>query len=120
MSVIQPHVIEHKPSFWSRPRLFVAALIVMAAGVGGAIYSQDTVKAVATLATNTQEPAAQVVATWKFNRSLLPPQRPIRVWNCGPFLKMAPLFPWACCPRTVRASSASTRASRQVSVNRCN
>ena len=35
MTTIHPQVIDHKPSFWSRPRLFIGACAVVAAGIGG-------------------------------------------------------------------------------------
>ena len=62
MTAIQPQVIEQKPPFWSRPRLFVGACAVVIAGIGGALYTQDSVKAAATLVTTTQQPAAQIMA----------------------------------------------------------
>ena len=61
MTAIQPQVIDHKPSFWSRPRLFIGACAVVAAGIGAALYTQDTVKSAATLVTTTQQPAAQII-----------------------------------------------------------
>ncbi|KAA6194330.1 anti-sigma factor [Pseudomonas salmasensis] len=62
MTAIQPPVIEHKPAFWSRPRLFIGACVVVVAGIGGALYTQDSVKSAATLVTTTQQPAAQIMA----------------------------------------------------------
>ncbi|MBJ2177316.1 anti-sigma factor [Pseudomonas veronii] len=62
MTTIHPQVIDHKPSFWSRPRLFIGACAVVAAGIGGALYTQDSVKSAATLVTTTQQPAAQIMA----------------------------------------------------------
>jgi anti-sigma-K factor RskA len=62
MTAIQPQVIEHKPSFWSRSRLFIGVCVVVVAGVGGAIYTQDNVKSAALLVTTTQQPAAQIMA----------------------------------------------------------
>ncbi|MFC6336938.1 hypothetical protein GIR22_08095 [Pseudomonas sp. CCM 7891] len=62
MNSPQPHVIEHKPSFWSRPRLFIATCVVVVAGLGGAIYTQDDVKSAATLVTTNQQPATQIRA----------------------------------------------------------
>ncbi len=63
MTTIQPQVIDHKPSFWSRPRLFIGACAVVIAGIGGALYTQDSVKSAATLVTTTsQQPAAQIMA----------------------------------------------------------
>ncbi|WP_460133459.1 anti-sigma factor domain-containing protein [Pseudomonas sp. S1_E04] len=62
MTAIQPQVIEHKPPFWSRTRLFIGACVVVVAGIGGALYTQDSVKAAATLVTTTQQPAAQIMA----------------------------------------------------------
>ncbi|WP_395610243.1 anti-sigma factor domain-containing protein [Pseudomonas sp. B22129] len=62
MTAIQPQVIDQKPSFWSGPRLFIGACLVVAAGVGGALYTQDTVKSAATLVTTEQQPAAQIMA----------------------------------------------------------
>ena len=41
MTAIKPQVIEHKPPFWSRPRLFIGACVVVVAGIGGAIYTQS-------------------------------------------------------------------------------
>ncbi|QJI31456.1 hypothetical protein HKK55_23075 [Pseudomonas sp. ADAK18] len=62
MTATDSHVIDHKPSFWNRPRLFVGACLVVAAGIGGAIYTQDNVKSAATLVSTTQQPAAQIMA----------------------------------------------------------
>lgn len=62
MSAIQPQVIEHKPPFWSRSRLFIGVCVVVVAGIGGALYTQDSVKSAATLVTTTQQPAAQIMA----------------------------------------------------------
>lgn len=62
MTTIDPQVIEYKPSFWTRPRLFVGVCLVVLAGVGGALYTQDSVKSAATLVTTTQQPAAQIMA----------------------------------------------------------
>ena len=62
MTTIDPQVIEYKPSFWTRPRLFVGACLVVLAGVGGALYTQDSVKSAATLVTTAQQPAAQIMA----------------------------------------------------------
>ena len=62
MTTIHPQVIDHKPSFWSRPRLFIGACAVVAVGIGGALYTQDSVKSAATLVTTTQQPAAQIMA----------------------------------------------------------
>ena len=62
MTAINPQVIEHKPSFWNRPRLFIGACLVVVAGVGGALYTQDSVKAAALLVNTTQQPATQIVA----------------------------------------------------------
>ena len=62
MTAIKPQVIEHKPPFWSRPRLFIGACVVVVAGIGGALYTQDSVKSAATLVTTTQQPAAQIMA----------------------------------------------------------
>ncbi|AZE69743.1 Anti-sigma-K factor rskA [Pseudomonas synxantha] len=62
MTAIQPQVIEQKPPFWSRPRLFIGACVVVVAGIGGALYTQDSVKSAATLVTTTQQPAAQIMA----------------------------------------------------------
>lgn len=62
MTTIQPQVIEHKPPFWSRSRLFIGACAVVVAGVGGALYTKDSVKSAATLVTTTQQPAAQIMA----------------------------------------------------------
>ena len=62
MTAIQPPVIEHKPAFWSRPRLFIGACVVVVAGLGCALYTQDSVKSAATLVTTTQQPAAQIMA----------------------------------------------------------
>ncbi|AIG03465.1 anti-sigma-K factor RskA family protein [Pseudomonas fluorescens] len=62
MTASQPPVIEHKPSFWTRPRLFIGACVVVVAGIGGALYTQDSVKSAATLVSTTQQPAAQIVA----------------------------------------------------------
>jgi len=62
MTAINPQVIEHKPSFWNRPRLFVGACLVIVAGVGGALYTQDSVKAAALLVNTPQQPATQIVA----------------------------------------------------------
>lgn len=62
MTTIDPKVIEYKPSFWTRPRLFVGVCLVVLAGVGGALYTQDSVKSAATLVTTAQQPAAQIMA----------------------------------------------------------
>ena len=62
MTPIQPQVIEQKPPFWSRPRLFIGVCVVVVAGFGGALYTQDSVKSAATLVTTTQQPAAQIMA----------------------------------------------------------
>jgi anti-sigma-K factor RskA len=62
MTTIPSDVIEHKPSFWNRPRLFIGACAVVAAGIGGALYTQDSVKSAATLVTTNQQPAAQIMA----------------------------------------------------------
>ena len=62
MSAIRPKVIEHKPPFWSRPRLFIGVSLAIVAGLGGAFYTQDNVKSAATLVTTTQQPAAQIMA----------------------------------------------------------
>ncbi|MBJ2218618.1 anti-sigma factor domain-containing protein [Pseudomonas sp. MF7453] len=62
MTAIQPQVIEQKPPFWSRPRLFIGACVVVVVGIGGALYTQDSVKSAATLVTTTQQPAAQIMA----------------------------------------------------------
>ncbi|WPN54395.1 anti-sigma factor [Pseudomonas sp. P9_2] len=62
MTAIQPQVIEQKPPFWSRPRLFIGACVVVVAGIGGALYTQDSVKSAATLVNTTQQPAAQIMA----------------------------------------------------------
>ncbi|KAA0950213.1 MULTISPECIES: anti-sigma factor [unclassified Pseudomonas] len=55
-------VIDHNPSFWTRSRLFVGVCVVVIAGVGGALYTQDSVKSAATLVSTTQQPAAQIMA----------------------------------------------------------
>ena len=62
MSATRPQVIEQKPPFWSRPRLFIGVCVAIVAGLGGAFYTQDNVKAAATLVTTTQQPAAQIKA----------------------------------------------------------
>lgn len=62
MSANQPQVIEHKPSFWNGPRLFIGACVVVIAGIGGALYTQDSVRSAATLVTTEQQPAAQIMA----------------------------------------------------------
>lgn len=62
MTAIQPLIFEQKPSFWSGPRLFISACLVVVAGVGGALYTQDDVKSAATLVTTEQQPATQIMA----------------------------------------------------------
>ena len=62
MSATRPQVIESKPPFWSRPRMFIGVCIAIVAGLGGAFYTQDNVKSAATLVTTTQQPAAQIMA----------------------------------------------------------
>ncbi|MFN3357658.1 anti-sigma factor [Pseudomonas sp. EYE_354] len=62
MSATRPQVIEQKPPFWNRPRLFVGVFVAVIAGLGGAFYTQDNVESAATLVTTTQQPAAQVMA----------------------------------------------------------
>ena len=62
MSATRPTIIEPKPPFWSRPRLFIGVCVAVIAGLGGAFYTQDNVKSAATLITTTQQPAAQVMA----------------------------------------------------------
>ncbi|MEX5627169.1 anti-sigma-K factor rskA [Pseudomonas poae] len=62
MSATRPQVIESKPPFWSRPRLFIGVCVAVIAGLGGAFYTQDNVKSAATLITTTQQPAAQIMA----------------------------------------------------------
>jgi len=62
MSATRPTIIEPKPPFWSRPRLFIGVCVAVIAGLGGAFYTQDNVKSAATLVTTTQQPAAQVMA----------------------------------------------------------
>lgn len=62
MTAIQPQVTDHTPSFWSGPRLFIGICAVVVAGVGAALYTQDSVKSAATLLTVEQQPAAQIMA----------------------------------------------------------
>ncbi|NWD99302.1 anti-sigma factor [Pseudomonas sp. IPO3749] len=62
MSATRPQVIEQKPPFWSRPRVFIGVCMAIVAGLGGALYTQDNVKAAATLVTTAQQPAAQIMA----------------------------------------------------------
>ena len=62
MSATRPQVFEAKLPFWSRPRLFIGVCLALVAGVGGALYTQDSVKSAATLVTITQQPAAQIMA----------------------------------------------------------
>ena len=62
MSATRPQVIEQKPPFWSRPRVFIGVCMAIVAGLGGALYTQDNVKSAATLVTTTQQPAAQIMA----------------------------------------------------------
>ena len=49
MSATRPQVIEQKPPFWSRPRVFIGVCMAIVAGLGGALYTQDNVKSAATL-----------------------------------------------------------------------
>ncbi len=109
MTTIHPQVIDHKPSFWSRPRLFIGACAVVAAGIGGALYTQDSVKSAATLVTTTQQPAAQIMAHKDYLEvqpiaSTAPAQ--IRAWSCGPSPRTARRYPSACCRKMAKASSA--------------
>lgn len=62
MSATRPKVIEPKPPFWSRPRVFIGVCVAILSGLGGALYTQDNVKSAATLVTTTQQPAAQIRA----------------------------------------------------------
>jgi anti-sigma-K factor RskA len=62
MSATRPTIIEHKPPFWSRPRVFIGVCVAILSGLGGALYTQDNVKSAATLVTTTQQPAAQIRA----------------------------------------------------------
>ncbi len=62
MSATRPKVIEPKPPFWSRPRVFAGVCVAVVAGLAGAFYTQDNVKSAATLVTTTQQPAAQIMA----------------------------------------------------------
>lgn len=62
MTAKTPLVIEQNPSFWSRSRLFIGVCVVVVAGIGGAIYTQDNVKSAALLVNTTQQPAAQIMA----------------------------------------------------------
>ena len=62
MSASRPQVIEQKTPFWSRPRVFIGVCVAIVAGLGGALYTQDSVKSAATLVTTTQQPAAQIMA----------------------------------------------------------
>ena len=62
MSATRPQVIEQKNPFWSRPRVFIGVCVAIVAGLGGALYTQDSVKSAATLVTTTQQPAAQIMA----------------------------------------------------------
>ncbi|NWC84983.1 anti-sigma factor [Pseudomonas reactans] len=62
MSATRPKVIEPKPPFWSRPRVFIGVCVAIVAGLGGALYTQDNVKSAATLVTTAQQPAAQIMA----------------------------------------------------------
>ncbi|AHC38297.1 hypothetical protein A7317_26575 [Pseudomonas fluorescens] len=62
MSATRPPMIEPKPPFWSRPRLFIGVCVAVIAGLGVAFYTQDNVKSTATLITTTQQPAAQIMA----------------------------------------------------------
>ena len=62
MSATRPKVIEPKPLFWSRPRLFIGVCVAIVTGLGAALYTQDNVKSAATLVTTAQQPAAQIMA----------------------------------------------------------
>ncbi|MBE8590573.1 anti-sigma factor [Pseudomonas sp. MAFF 301449] len=62
MSATRPTVIEQKPPFWNRTRLFIGVCLALLCGLGGALYTQDNVKSAATLVTTTQQPAAQIRA----------------------------------------------------------
>ena len=62
MSATRPTVIDQKPPFWNRPRLFIGVCLALLCGLGGALYTQDNVKSAATLVTTTQQPAAQIRA----------------------------------------------------------
>lgn len=109
MTASQPPVIEHKPSFWTRPRLFIGVCVVVVAGIGGALYTQDSVKSAATLVSTTQQPAAQIMAHKDYLKSnRLRPLRRSRTAasSCGPCQRAALRYPWACCRRMAKASSA--------------
>ena len=62
MSATRHTVIEPKPPFWSRPRLFIGVCVAIVAGLGGAFYTQDNVRSAAILVTTEQQPAAQLMA----------------------------------------------------------
>jgi hypothetical protein len=51
MSATRPKVIEPKPPFWNRPRLFIGVCVAIVTGLGAALYTQDNVKSAATLVT---------------------------------------------------------------------
>lgn len=60
MSATSHVVIDQKPSFWSRPRLFIGVAVAIIAGLGGAYYTHDSVKSTSTLVTINQQPAAKI------------------------------------------------------------